>query len=168
MSQLSGRQNFTRKNFPDEGRQFLCQKCVNFIYQKSINCFRDILLYNSFTWSHKTDNGDGFFPDCPETFQFLRKLSRLSGNFPGCLKLSRLSRSFPENGDGFFSRLSGNFPDCLETFQTIQKLSREWRWFFFQTVRKLSSFSGNFPDCLETFQTARQLYRLPGNFPDCL
>merc|ERR1711989_35030 len=44
-----------------------------------------------------------FFPDCLETLQTVRKLSRLSGNFQTVWKMSILS---------------GYFLHCLETFQT--------------------------------------------------
>ena len=115
-SQLSGRQNFTRKNFPDEVRKFfwrhLRQKCVNCfcdIYQKRVNCFRDILSY-----AHKTENG------------FFAQIS--------AVKLSGQSINFPDNLETFqtvwkLSRLSGNFPDCPETFQTVRKLSRRIQCF---------------------------------------
>ena len=62
-SQLSGRQNFARKNLPDKVHNFVCRHLcqmpkVRFhnIYQKSVNCFR--------------------FPDCLETFQAIWKLSK--------------------------------------------------------------------------------------------
>ena len=83
-------------------------------------------------------------PDYPETFQTVRKLSRLSRNFPDCPETFQTVQKL--------SRLSGIFPDCPETFQTI---------------RNFSKLSGNFPDCPETFQTVRTLSRLSGNFPDC-
>ena len=74
-----------------------------------------------------------------ETYQTVRKLSRLFGNFPDC------PETFPNIWK--LSRLFGNFPDCLETFQT------------FQTVWNFSRLSGNFPDRLETFRTVWKLSR---------
>ena len=50
-----------------------------------------------------------------ETFQPIRKVSRLSGNFPGYPEIFRIIRKI--------SSLSGNFPGFPETFQAIQKLS---------------------------------------------
>ena len=148
-SQLSGRQNFTRKNFPDEVRKFfwrhLRQKCVNCfcdIYQKRVNCFRDILSY-----AHKTENG--FFA----IILTLRQCSM----FTDCIVYCIINQEI-QILEGKLSRQSENFPDCPKTFQTVWKLSRLSRNFqdspeTFQTVRKLSRLSGNFPDCLETFLT---------------
>ena len=72
-----------------------------------------------------------------ETFQTVRKLSRLSGNFPHP----------PETFQSVWklSRLSKNFPDCVETFQTLWKLSK---------------LSGNFPNCPIYFQTVWKPSRL--------
>ena len=96
-----------------------------------------------------------------ETYQTVRKLSRLFGNFPDCpetlqtvRKIFTLSEKFINYLERFqnvrkLSRLFGNFPDCLESFQTVQKLS---------------ILSINFPDCPETFQTVRKITRLSGNF----
>ena len=83
---------------------------------------------------------------------FVRKVSRLFGNFPYSLESFQTVRKL--------STLSGNFPHCQEKFQTIWKLSGP--------TEKLSRLSGNFPDRLETFQNVRKLSRLSGNFPDRL
>ena len=63
------------------------------------------------------------FPDCPETFQILRKLSKSPKNFPdypACFQMSK------------------NFPDCPEPFQTFSRcfiLSQ-----FFIYAQKLSGW----------------------------
>ena len=57
------------------------------------------------------------FLDSLETFQSVRKLSKLSGNFPDCQKTFQTIRKL--------FKLSGNFLDCPETFQTVWKLSRQ-------------------------------------------
>ena len=46
----------------------------------------------------------GKFSDCPEIFNTVRKLSRLSGNFSHPLETFHTAE---------------NFPDCRETFQTV-------------------------------------------------
>ena len=68
--------------------------------------------------------------NCPKNYKAIRKLSRLSENFPDC----------PETFQSFqkLSRLSIYSPDCPETFQTVRKLSR---------------LSGYSPYCPEAFQT---------------
>ena len=76
----------------------------------------------------------GSFPDHPDTFQTIQKLFRPAGNFPGHLKI------FPAIWK--LSRLFGNLQDYPETSQTARTLSR---------------ISGNFPDYPETFQTIRKL-----------
>ena len=78
----------------------------------------------------------GNFSGYPETFRTIRKISKLSKNFPG---------------------YSGNFLDHPENIQTIRKLSRLFGNFLdhpedIQTIRTLSGPSGNFPDGLETSQ----------------
>ena len=78
-----------------------------------------------------------FFPDCLETLQTVRNLSRLSENFPNRPEISRLSGKCPY------------FPDTSYTAWKLSRLSR------------------NFFNCLETFQTVRKLFQLPENFPDC-
>ena len=93
-----------------------------------------------------------------ENIRTIRKLSRLSGNFPGIRKLSRLSGNFPGYPETFWTlrKISGIFPGYPETFWTIWKISR---------------LSGNFPDHPEIFQT---VWKLPSaisrvtrkNFPD--
>jgi len=83
------------------------------------------------------------FPDCPKTFQTVRKLSKLSGNFPDCPETFQTVRTL--------SRLSGNFPDCPETFQTIWKLSRQLTWFkgqFCIYAQKLSGRAKTFRDAM--------------------
>ena len=74
------------------------------------------------------------FSRYPETFQAIRKLSRLSGNFP----------DHPENIQPVqeLSRLSRNFPGYPEIFRII---------------RKISSLSRNFPGYLDIFQRVRKL-----------
>ena len=61
------------------------------------------------------------------------------------------------------SRLFRNFPDNTDTFWTIWKLSRFMETL--QIIWKLSILSGNFPDYQETFQTIRKLSRPSRNFP---
>ena len=73
----------------------------------------------------------------------IRKLSRLSTKFLTVRKLSRLS---------------GNFPNCLEPFQTVWKLFQLSGNFpnypkTFQTVQKLCRLLRNLSRCLESFQT---------------
>ena len=111
-SQLSGRQNFARKNFPDEVRK---------IFWRHLEGCQTV---------QKLSRQSGNFPDCPETFQTVRKLSRQSENFPDSpktfqtvRKLSRLFENFPDGPETFqaytmFCLISGNFPDSPETFQT--------------------------------------------------
>ena len=65
----------------------------------------------------------GILSDCQETFQTVRKFSRLSKNFPDSLKTFQNFRKV--------SKLSGNFPDYSS---------------YFQTVRKSSGLSRNFSD----------------------
>ena len=98
-----------------------------------------------------------------ETFQAIRKLSRLSRNFPGYPEIFRIIRKI--------SSLSGNFPGSPETFQAIQKLSGSSGKYpayseTFQAIWKLSRLSRNFPDHPETIQPIWKLSRLSGNFPD--
>jgi len=224
-SKISGRQTFTRKNFPDEARQsfprHLCQKCVICFHDKNAKSCRRIFLHKLCWWQllwfrlcyniqgvfsdcrppkklkygkpsessefqtvWKLSRLSGNFPDCPETFQTVRKLpvcpetfqtvrtlSRLFGNFPDCPITSRLSDNFQTVGK--LSRLSGNFPDCPETFQALRKLSILSGNFLhspetFQSVWKLSRLSKNFQDRLETFQTLWKLSKLSYIFPDSL
>ena len=79
-----------------------------------------------------------------ETFQTVRKLSRLSRNFPDCMETLQTVRKL--------SRLFGNFFNCPETFHTVWKLFR---------------LSKNFLDCLETFHTFQKHSRLSQNLPNC-
>ena len=93
-SELSGWQTFTRKNFPDQVRKLfsrhVCQERVNRFFRSVPKCVNS-----------------------PETFQPVRKPSRLSGNFPDSSETFQTVRKI--------SRLSGNFSDCTETFQTVRK-----------------------------------------------
>ena len=95
-----------------------------------------------------------FFFKSPEAFQSVRKLSRVSRDFPKrqetfqrFWKLSRVSKNFQEVLETFhsvqkLSRVSRNFPECSETFQSPE---------FFQRIQKLSIVSGHFPECPENF-----------------
>ena len=81
------------------------------------------------------------FPECLETFQRVRKLSRDSGNFHRSWKLSRAFE---------------NFQEVSETFHSVQKLSRVF-WKFFRV-------SVNFPECPKTFQYYGNFPEIPKNF----
>ena len=76
----------------------------------------------------------------PETFQAIRKFSRLSGNFPGYPETFRIILKI--------SSLSGNFPGYLENIQTIWKFSRP---------------SGNFPVQIQGLRA--KTFRTRKNFP---
>ena len=95
-------------------------------------------------------------------------------NFGIVRKLSRLSRNFPDRPENIqhiqkLSRLSGNFPDHPENIQPTRKLSRLSGNFLYhpeniQPIRKLSKGSGNFP---VQFQGLRaKTFRTRKNFPD--
>ena len=180
-SKLSSQQNFTRKNFPNGVRKLFSRH----MRQKCVNRFCNIHAYVPKLFLHKckmwmlqkwkqSKKICNFF-GLSRSFHTVRKLSRLSGNFPDCAELSTLS---------------GNFPHCPATFQTVQKLSKLSKKFpacleTFQSVWKLSGPSGNFPVCPETFQSvwklpqcletfrvvlklstlSRKLSSLSGNFP---
>ena len=123
-SKLSGRQNSTRKNFPDGVRKsflrHMCQKCVN--------CFRDIYAskvpkslsrhtrQSAKTLLTKVQDVDVakvrktiIVLDSLEIFRTIWKVSRLSRNFQDCVETFQTVH---------------NFPNCLETLHTVQKLSR--------------------------------------------
>ena len=94
------------------------------------------------------------FPDQPETILTIRKLSRLSWNFPGYLETLQVSR---------------NFPGYPETFQAIQKLSRLSRFFSdhpenIQPIQKLSRLSRNFPGYPEICWIIWKISSLSRNF----
>ena len=129
-SELSGWQNSTRKNFPDEVRKSFfatnkvrksfCGKKVHKIAiwspsQKGMCCFCNIITilwwHNHTSLMHKL-----------QTFGIIK-------DFLDHQKLSRLSRNFPDYPETFqiirkLSRLSRNFPDHPDTFQIIRKPSR--------------------------------------------
>merc|ERR1712218_146753 len=86
-----------------------------------------------FSGLSKLSGPSGKYSDYPETFQTIRKLSRLSG------KLSGPSRKYP---------------DYPETFQAILKLFGPSGKYLesFQAIRKLFGPSGKYPDYLETSQ----------------
>ena len=96
-----------------------------------------------------------------ETFWTIRKISRLSGNFPG----------YPETFQAIqkLSRLSKNFLDYKYSFRIIQKISSLSRNFpgypeIFRIIRKISSLSGNFPGYPEIFRIIRKISSLSGNY----
>ena len=128
--------------------------------QKCVNRFRDIHMpkVRKSLSRHTCQNSSyksARYGCCNNTANnriFVRKVSRLFGNFPYSLESFQTVRKL--------STLSGNFPHCQEKFQTIWKLSGP--------TEKLSRLSGNFPDRLETFQNVQKLSRLSGNFPDRL
>ena len=134
---------------------------------KCMGCFCNIVTilwwHNHTSLMHKLQTF-GLIKDFmyyPETFQIVRKLSRISGNFPDHPDTFQIIRK-P-------SRLSGNFLDCLETFQILWRSGNFLDYpQTFQNIRKLPTPSGHFPDYPETFQTFRKLSRLSGNFPDSL
>ena len=91
---------------------------------------------------------------------FVRKVSRLFGNFQTVWKLSRPSGNFPDQLETLqtvrkFSRLSGNFPDCPETFQTVWKLST----LVYSSVQLMLRlhFIGNFVERCKNFPDAQKL-----------
>ena len=88
------------------------------------------------------------FPDHQDTFQIIRKLSRLS-------KFQTLSK---------FSRLSRNFLDHLGNIHTNQKLSTDYLETF-KALWKFSSLSKNFLGHLENIQTIQKFSRRSRNFP---
>ena len=75
-----------------------------------------------------------FVPDCPDTFETVRALSKLSRRFPDCPDTFQTVRTL--------SRLPGQFPDCIDTSYWLDT---------FQTVRTLSTLSGQFSDCPDIF-----------------
>ena len=111
---------FRDKNTPKLHKLLLRQKCAQIAF-----AYMPCLSWDTL-WELLTLYGN--FPDHLETFQTIRKLSRLLGNFEALWKLSTLSRNFPDSPESFktdrkHSGLSGNIPDYLETLQTVSKPS---------------------------------------------
>ena len=93
------------------------------------------------------DTKSGNFPKCPQTFNSVRKLSKVFINFQSFWKLSRVFK---------------NFAECPQTFQSIWKLSRGSETF--HSAQKLSRVSNFFFKCLEIFQGVQKLSRVSRNF----
>ena len=92
------------------------------------------------------DTKSGNFPECPQTFKSVRKLSKLFLNSQIYWKLSRVFNNFA---------VSTNFPECMETFLRVQKhyiVPRN----FTECAKKFQR-SGNFKGCPKTFQGAQKL-----------
>ena len=118
---LQSAEHHAQKPFRTE-RAKLRQNCINCLCDKNVH---KLLLLTCHVY-HGT-HGRNFW-HCLETFQTIRKLSRLLGNFEALWKLSTLSRNFPDSPESFktdrkHSGLSGNIPDYLETLQTVSKPS---------------------------------------------
>ena len=144
---LQSAEHHAQKPFRTE-RAKLRQNCINCLCNKNVH---KLLLLTCHVY-HGT-HGRNFW-HCLETFQTIRKLSRLLGNFEALWKLSTLSRNFPDWLETFktywkLSRLSVNFPDSPESFKTD---------------RKHSGLSGNIPDYLETLQTVSKPSDCKGSF----
>ena len=61
--------------------------------------------------------------------------------------------------------LNGEFLDLLDSFQTVQIFSGLSEQF--SDSLAVSRLYGQFLDCLESFQTVLKVSRLPWKFPDC-
>ena len=107
----------------------------------------------------KFSGSSGKNPAYLETFQAIRKLFRLSRNFPyhpeNIQPIRKLSEVFQAIQK--FSGSSGKYPTYLETPGYPET---------FQAIQKLSGSSGKYPAYLETFQAIPKLSRLSRNFPD--
>ena len=124
---LSEQQSRKRPNFP-VGRLWRAKtfrtKCVNSFFA---TCMPKVRKSHS-RHIKKYVNRSWLSENCPKNYKAIRKLSRLSENFP----------------------------DCPETFQSFQKLSRLFIYSpdcpqTFQTVRIISILSRSFSNCLLTF-----------------
>ena len=98
-------------NFPDEVRKLFSRQKNAFIVfattKVCVNCCSEKFSRLSGSFTGYQENS--------ENIQNIWNLSRISGNFPGCLETFRTIRKF--------FRPSGNFPYNLDTFLAIQKLS---------------------------------------------
>ena len=68
-----------------------------------------------------------FVPDCPDTFETVRTLSKLSRCFPDCPDTFQTVRTISRLYGHFL--LTGHFPDCPDTFyivRTVFRLSRHF------------------------------------------
>ena len=141
--------------------------CINCTWPKSVGkpFFR---LTRNFQTIRKLSWLSGNFPGYPETFHPIRKFSGSSGKYP----------AYPETFQAIrkFSGSSGKYPAYPETFQAIRKFSGSSGKYpgypeTFQAIRKLSGQSRKYSDYLEIFQRVRKLpSAISGvtrkNFPD--
>ena len=107
-------------------------------------------------------------PDCPESFESVRKLLRVSKEFSKYPEmLSYCPETFPE-WLVTFQKFMETFCSFCKVFQMVQKTSKvsfqSVRKLFkvsrnFQSVKKLSRDSWNSPECYETLQSVRKLFR---------
>ena len=102
---------------------------------------------------------------CPDGFNTIRAISKLSGQFQNCLDSFKLSRQFQNCPDNFKTvrtvlKLSGRFLKCLDYFKTVWTISKLPGWFltyqdYFKTVRTITKLSGWFQTCPDNFKTVQ-------------
>ena len=91
----------------------------------------------------KDSRQPGKLTDNLESLHTIKKICRLSGNFPIIPECVQTENERLNN-----SRKFGRFPERHKSFQNIWKVSRQYG-------------NGRLPDSLESFQTSNKAYRQP-------
>ena len=94
--------------------QYFCKTILDIVSLSGI-----FLILEDLQQIFKIFGLSGNFPDCMDNFHFIYKLFGLSETFQFIWKVSRLS-------GGFLANLKRKFPDCLRSFEIVWKVSNSF------------------------------------------